>query len=88
MGRHRLSRPDGANFIGGIVANRENEIEFGRTRNSELIPAFGAKDLCGMIELLQQIEGIGMNRSLRLASSAKRIEFSWAFALQNGLGKN
>lgn len=51
MGRHRLARPDGANFRSGIVANGEHEIELWRTFNGEFIPVLGTKALGGVIEL-------------------------------------
>jgi hypothetical protein len=88
MGRHRLARPDGANFRSGIVANREHEIEFRRAGNGEFIPVLGAEALGGMVELLQQVEGVGMNLALWLASRAVGFEFSQAFALQDCFGEN
>jgi hypothetical protein len=88
MGRHRLARPDGANFRSGIVANGEHEIELWRTFNGEFIPVLGTKALGGVIELLQQVEGVGMNLALGLASRTVGVEFAKAFALQDGFGEN
>src|SRR6266404_4299478 len=43
MGGHRLTGPDGANFLGGVVADREYEIELRCSGLSELVPIFAAQ---------------------------------------------
>ena len=43
MGGHRLPGPDRADLAGGVVANRENEIERRRAGRRELVPRLGAK---------------------------------------------
>ena len=40
---HRLAGPYRANLFGSVVTNRENEIERGSFRTSELLPAFAAE---------------------------------------------
>src|SRR5277367_6223763 len=41
--RHRLTRPDRADFLGCVVAHREDEIEMRRCRFGKLIPVLAAK---------------------------------------------
>src|SRR5919201_1466813 len=53
---HRLTRPNGANLFGGVVANGKNEIELGRAWFRELVPAFALKAVrrdMGGFELIQ-----------------------------------
>src|SRR3546814_1855145 len=43
MGGDRVARPDRAGFARGIVANGEDEIELGRARRREFVPALRAQ---------------------------------------------
>ena len=53
---------------GGVVANRENKIELWRVWLRELQPTFRASIAHVEVQLAQQIERVGMNLPLRLAS--------------------
>ena len=43
MGRHRVTRPDRANFARSVVAHCKYEIEMRRARQAKLIPALAAQ---------------------------------------------
>jgi hypothetical protein len=45
MSGHGLAGPIGACFIGGVVANREDKVEVGRTGGCEFVPEFAAQTL-------------------------------------------
>ena len=55
MRGHGLAGPYGAGLIGGVVADCENEIEFGRARLRELEPALGTQAAHIEVELAQEI---------------------------------
>jgi hypothetical protein len=43
MGGHRLTGPNGTNFLGGVVANCKHKIEFRCTGGGELIPILASR---------------------------------------------
>src|SRR6185437_13426395 len=43
VGSHRLPRPQWANLIGCVIANREHEIDLRSTRFGELVPTLAAQ---------------------------------------------
>ena len=55
---HRLAGPHGADFIRGVVADREDEVDLGGVRPAELIPALAA---------------IAGGRKMRLFQLSKRV---------------
>lgn len=88
MRRHRLPGPDRAGFVGGVIADREHEIKFGRAGHGKLIPGFAAKaggGQAGFFDLLKR-KWIGI--AARCAASAVSLELSarrWQ-AVDDGLG--
>src|SRR5581483_8347179 len=68
MGRHRLSRPEGARFPGRVVADREHEIERGRAGLGELAPRFRPEAGRVVAEAPQQRDRLRMHLALGLAS--------------------
>src|SRR3546814_19692223 len=51
---HRLAGPGRTGLAGGIVADGEDEIEFGRVRAREFVPAFRAQTLGLEPELIEK----------------------------------
>src|ERR1019366_1677218 len=49
MRRHRLSRPQRAGFFGGVVADREHEMQLGSARTPEFVPALTAQARRGYV---------------------------------------
>ena len=50
---HGLARPDRADLLGGVVADREDEIERRRIGPGKLLPGFGAQALGRVVEALR-----------------------------------
>src|SRR3546814_14687394 len=65
---HRRPGPDRANFMRGVVANGEHEIERRRVRAWEFLPALRAEAADIVVELLEQMQGEGVNLALGLAT--------------------
>src|SRR3546814_11449539 len=57
---HRLAGPGRTGLAGGIVADGEDEIEFGRVRAREFVPAFRAQTLGLEPELIEKRERLCM----------------------------
>ena len=43
MRRHGLAGPDRADFLGSVVADGEDEVQFGRAGTGEFLPSFTAQ---------------------------------------------
>ena len=52
MGAHRLARPKRANLVGGVVANREDEIEHRGAGAGKFFPRFGTQAAGVVVETL------------------------------------
>jgi hypothetical protein len=57
MGGHGIARPNGAQFAGGLVADREDEIHHRRTGPREFMPAFAAQPVCRQMKPFERIQG-------------------------------
>src|ERR1035437_1954800 len=83
---HRLSRPQRAGFLGGVVANREDEVHRGSAGTPEFVPAFtaqaGGGDACHR-KLLQRF---GTNRPGRMTSSTVGGECRPSFVVEDRVG--
>src|SRR5262249_4236090 len=84
MRRHWLARPDGTDFVRGIVTDREHEVELRRIGFRELIPRFRAQARDVVMHLAQQIERERINRAGRLAAGAIGAKFSSPFWISLG----
>ncbi len=56
MRRHRLARPDRAGLAGGLVADRDDEVELDAARRGEFVPALAARAIRGNLHLREQFE--------------------------------
>src|SRR3546814_18761386 len=59
---HRLAGPGRTGLAGGIVADGEDEIEFGRVRARDFVPAFRAQTLGLEPDHIEPRERLGMDR--------------------------
>ena len=59
-----LAGPVGTGLSGGDIADGDHEFESGRIGRGEFIPGFGAERTDVIIEPLQQIEGVRIDRDL------------------------
>src|SRR6516165_6497060 len=75
MRRHRLTRPHWAYLLCRVVADRENKIKLRGLRARELRPTLRATSADVVIQLAQEIDGIGMDMALRMASRREGTEF-------------
>jgi len=81
-----LAGPDGAGFVGGVVANGENKIHFRRIGRCEFIPTFAAETLGGQASDFELAQGPGMNTSNGVAAGAIRREGGRAAFVEDGFG--
>jgi hypothetical protein len=75
----RLARPDRTDFAGGVIADGDDEIEVRRRftirrRAGELIPALAAQAFGGQALLLQILDGVGIDLTVRLAAGTVGLE--------------
>src|SRR5208282_3339598 len=82
---HGLSRPQRAGFLGGIVANREDEVHFGSARSPEFVPALAAQASGRDTSHFQLLQRFGTNRSRRMTSSAVGRESAPSFVVEDCL---
>src|SRR5688572_10370206 len=86
MRSHRLPRPDGTYFTGGVIANGKYKVHYRRTGLRELAPVLAARLFHGDAHTLQNIQGIGINPACRHASRAKSPEFAAPPMIYQGFG--
>src|SRR5579862_6252168 len=70
MGRHRLAGPDRADFLGGVVADGEDEVHLRSAGAGEFLPAFASQPRGGYVRALQLLYRLGMHESGRMAAGA------------------
>src|SRR5690349_11405069 len=63
MRRHRLARPQGTHFFGGVVANRKNKVHLWGIGPRELIPTFAAETTGWDVRDLKLPQGLNANFS-------------------------
>jgi hypothetical protein len=85
MCRQRLARPNRANFLGGIVANRKDRIQLWRAGLSKFIPTLAAQPGGGKTSRLQQPGSVRIDAAARVAAGAVSREVGLAFLVQDGL---
>jgi hypothetical protein len=82
MCRHGLTRPNGANFFGGIVTNSEDKIEPGRAWFCKFVPTFTAGVDLRHTSNFQLPDGSRSNHARRLASGTEGCKHRPAFEVQ------
>src|ERR1035437_5865588 len=73
---HGLSRPQRAGFLGGVVANREYEVQLRSAGSPEFVPALTTQPACRDASHLKLRQSFGTNRPRGMTSSAVGGE-SW-----------
>ena len=84
---HRLAGPHGADFLRGVVANGEDEIELAERRAWRIRPSSCCADrrwACARASSC--LQRLGPNESRGMAAGTVGSEVGPAFAVQNGLG--
>src|SRR5260370_11203454 len=67
---HGLSRPERAGFLGGIVANCEDEVHHGSAGARELFPALAAQAGCRYASQLKLLSSFGTDHPRRMTPCA------------------
>src|ERR1700734_3887744 len=88
MRGHGLTGPVGTYFPGGVVADREHEIERGPDRGGKLIPALAAQFPCWQPHLLEELERQRMYGSFRVAAGTQAAEPASTPMIDEDLGEN
>src|SRR5271169_4529223 len=85
---HGLSRPQRARFLGGVVANREDEVHLGRAGAPEFIPTLAAQALGRDSSPRKLLQSLGTNRTRRMTSRAVGREYRLSFVVENRFGQD
>src|SRR4029453_15036496 len=79
MRRHRLARPQWANFRGSDIAHCEHEVERRSVRRSEFIPTFAPYLLGRKMVLAQQFKGHRVDLTRRRTARAVAAKLAAAY---------
>src|ERR1039457_2586385 len=74
MRRHRLSRPQRTGFFGGVVADREHEMQLGSARMSEFVPVLTPQARHGHASRPQLLQSFRTHCPRRMTPSAESGE--------------
>ena len=85
MRQHRLARPDRAGFTGGVVANRDDEIQLLAIRLGEFVPALGAQVRDVMAGGGQNFHGVRIDLAFGRGAGAEGLELAFAEIVEDGL---
>src|ERR1035438_7339210 len=83
---HGLARPQWAGFLGGIVADRKDEVHLGSARPPEFIPTLAAQGVGRNVGCLQLLQSFGTNRSRGMTSGAVGGECRPSSVVENRFG--
>src|ERR1019366_7608169 len=83
---HGLSRPQRAGFLGGVVANREDEVQLGSAGSPEFVPALTTQAGCGHASQLKLFQPFGTNRPRGMTSCAVGREHRLSFVVEDRFG--
>src|SRR5208282_5353394 len=85
---HGMAGPDGADFTGSVVANRDNEIEFGRIGFGEFVPGFAPEAKAGQSGGFELTKRGGMDVAFGMTARAEGGEGGKSFFVEDGFGKD
>src|SRR5450432_2574039 len=88
MRRHRLPRPDRANFLRRVVADGKNKIHLGSVKLGEFIPALAPQILDWDTGGFESRECLGPDRPRGMTSGAIGGKPTFTFGVKEGLSKN
>ena len=71
---HRLPRPHRAHLAGGVVADRDDEVERGRAGRGEFVPGLAAQALGADFQPLQQLDRERVHAPVGMAAGAVSME--------------
>ena len=83
-----MSRPGRADFLGSVVANREDELHLGSAGTREFIPALAAQADCGNARQFKLLQRFGMHRPRGMTFCAVGGEDRLSFVLEDRFGQD
>ena len=86
VGGHRLSRPERALLLCGVIADREDEIKLRRVGRGEFIPRLAAQPLDGHSRHFNLAQGLRARSPRGMAARAVSSEPSFSPVVENRLG--
>src|SRR5258705_607775 len=86
MRRHRLTGPDRTDFVGRVVTDGKNEIQFGSTRLREFIPTLASQSLGWDTRGFEAIDRLRPHRAGWMTSCAVGAKPGFAGEVKNRLG--
>ena len=86
MGGHRLTGPNRAYFLGRVIADCENKIEFRCTWRGELIPILASQAVRGQVGKFELMQRLGANTSRGMTSGAICSEVWSSLTVHDGFG--
>jgi hypothetical protein len=88
MGSDWIAGPERADFAGGLVADRKDEIHDWRVGPCEFMPAFAAQTAYRQMKPFEQVEGEGMHHTFWKAAGTVAFEPTFAPMVHQYLGKD
>ncbi|RYP44154.1 hypothetical protein DL770_011508 [Monosporascus sp. CRB-9-2] len=88
MGGHGLARPYRTHLAGCLVADGENEVQFGRAVLRELVPALATEPVRRDTELLQGMQRKRVHRTGGVATCGEGLESVATEVVQQTLGQD
>src|ERR1700685_188183 len=86
VSRHRLTRPDRADFFRSVIADSEDEVELGGVWLCKLVPTLTAEAIGWQMSILQQRDSLRSNCARGIASSTVGGKVRSAFVIHDCLG--
>src|SRR5258708_18040410 len=86
MRRHRLTRPDGTDFVGRVVTDGKNEIHLGSVRLREFIPALAPQILRWNTRSFEAVDSLRPDCTRWMTSCAVGAKPGFAREVKNRLG--
>src|SRR5258706_10658503 len=83
---HGLTRPDGTDFAGRAVADGDDEIQWRGVWLRELVPRLGAELIDFVVQPLEQIESVGIDRAAWMRPGGIGFEAARAHLVEDGFG--
>ncbi len=85
VGDERIARPFRERLAGRDVAQRDDEVHARRAAEAELLQALGVRARDGHVMPRQELDGVGVERSVRIAAGAEGAEASGGDGVENHL---
>jgi hypothetical protein len=82
----RLTGPNRADFVGGVVTDGDDDMHLWRAGLGEFIPAFAAQAGCGQVGGFELFDGMRIDLAGGIAASAEGTEIGLTAMIQDSFG--